>query len=368
MAPLGVPVLTAVDGIPVAQYPGGEVVPLQITGGPDGQSDSGAGGPVPQQTLLASDPLGAGGAAGRAAPAGGGAPRNPALPGLDGGGYEPVREPVSLSHSEPRPVYGSQALSTGGGGRPTGGSAPTLASGKARLQGALASAQGRIQGALGAQGGESAGGATSSGIGGGGGQERLRGRWARGMNPTQAAGLLLRPTGMLPRVFPGASPAEPAYTTLANLPAAQMALLMGGKGSTQRTVNNLGRLYQRAGTTGGLPSTGRMLGNLQSSKGIRSIFEGEKAGRGEMESFSVPGYEYGNEPLLLGEAASTYGGLLDAALYNEPAQTQMKYSGTLPGGWGSYLLDRWASKAAKHKPGKGPAVNRFVGRRLFRSG
>lgn len=67
----------------------------------------------------------------------------------------------------------------------------------------------------------------------------------------------------------------------------------------------------------------------------------------------------------MGEAAASYGGLLDAALSQEPMLTAQKY-GTISGGWGSYLTDKWASKAMKRPPGKGTPVYTSVGRKLFR--
>ena len=45
--------------------------------------------------------------------------------------------------------------------------------------------------------------------------------------------------------------------------------------------------------------------------------------------------------------------------------TAQKY-GVASGGWGSYLLDKWASKAMKRPPGKGKPVYRYVGKKLFR--
>jgi hypothetical protein len=401
------------NGEPVLQYATGEMVPLQAPGGMYGTGNQGAGGPAEQGQAWGGEeaPL-LYGTDGGARPAGGGGTQEtvPGLVGTGGVGYDtgllpvsqplrpgqqtagdyggldpgggyggdaglaPVRPPSSRAY----PVYRSSALGqagfklndvTGGGGG--GGGTPSLASGKARLQGALASAQGRIQGALG--GGGSSSGASSSGYGGtsyGGtpDYQKLKHGWAKGMDPTQAAGFMLRPSGMIPRVFPGASPADPTYTELASMPAAQMAMLMGGKGGTQRLTNNLGNLYSRAGSQGWLPSTGRMLGNLQSGKGVNALFQGEKAGKGDYPSSTVPGYEYGKEPLLLGEATETYGGLLDAALYGENELVQAKYGGTLPGQWVSYLMDKWASKAAKRKPGRGPEINQYVTKRLFRSG
>ena len=194
----------------------------------------------------------------------------------------------------------------------------------------------------------------------------MRGPYAKGLDPAQAAGLSLRPTAMLPTVFPGLGPDTPAYQRMAGLPGCtnRHALSNGYGGSTEDLANNLGTVYDRFGA-GKLPSTGTMMRNLRTGKGIDQMFQGQKAGPGDMESYSVPGYSYGQEPLMLGEAASAYGGLLDAALINLPTLTQAKYS-SQPGGFGAYLTDRWASRALKRPVGKGTPINKFVTRKIFR--
>lgn len=197
--------------------------------------------------------------------------------------------------------------------------------------------------------------------------ERMHGRYARGLDPSQAVGLGYRPTAMLPRVFgKGFTPANPVYARLASMPAAQMAMLAGGYGgSPEDLANNLGRLYKGA-AAGKLPSTQKMLGQLAHGTGINAMFAGEKAGPGDYESYTNPGYVYGQEPLAMGEAAETMTGLLGAALYGEPATVQMKYGASLPGSWGSFLLDKGSSKALKRPAGKGTTLNKYVTRRLFR--
>jgi len=107
------------------------------------------------------------------------------------------------------------------------------------------------------------------------------------------------------------------------------------------------------------------LRGLTRGKGLESMFQGEKAGKGDYPSSIAPGYTYGKEPMPLGEATSAVGSLLDAALYGEPLNVQAKY-GSQPGGWGSYLIDKWASHALKRPAGKGKPVYRAVGRQLLR--
>lgn len=184
------------------------------------------------------------------------------------------------------------------------------------------------------------------------------------MDANQAAGFALRPSGMIPIAAPGLNPTSPEYGRIADLPLWQMALLSGGtKGKLQGTVNNLGQVVKNVARSGELPGTGQMFNQLANGKAVDAIFKGEKAGKGDTESYTVPGYEYGKEPLLMGEATESFAPLLDTALYNEPLSVQAKYGSE---GWGGYLMDRWAAKASHRKPGRGPEVNEFVTRRLFR--
>jgi hypothetical protein len=169
---------------------------------------------------------------------------------------------------------------------------------------------------------------------------------------------------MIPRVFKGLDPSNPTYTNLAALPAGAWAQIEG-KGSVQSTANRLGKIYKGAGTTGDAPSTGELMKDLTRGRGVKDIFEGVKAKKGDYPSSIAPGYVYGEEPLPMGEAASQYGTLLDAALYGAPQAMRDKYS-SQTGGWGSYLIDKWASKAMKKPAGSGKPIYKYVGRRLFK--
>jgi hypothetical protein len=172
---------------------------------------------------------------------------------------------------------------------------------------------------------------------------------------------------MIPRVFKGLTPASPLYNTLSAIPAGSMAQILG-KGTTQSTVNKLGKIYKSAGTgTGSFPTTEKLLAKLTKGKGVEDMFMGEKAKKGDVESTYAPGYAYGSEPMGMAETASAYGTLLDAALYGLPQATRLKYSADpASGGWGNYLIDKWGSKAMKKPAGKGVPINKYVGKRLFR--
>lgn len=271
-----------------------------------------------------------------------------------GGGGADVPHYAGLS-TDPIPSPGSWGVGPGSGssGGPSGG---------IDVRARLAAARARISGALGGSSGYG-GGYDDGGIPRPERPDRLRGRYARGLDPAQAAGLTLYPTAMLPRVFPNLSPADPLYGRLASLPVGQWASILGN-GSPQSLANTTGRLYDRA-ASGRTPSTERLLGQLRKGNGIEDSFEGVKAGKGDYESYLQPGYVSGQEPMPMGEAAYAYGDLLDAALSQEPLLTSQKY-GVESGGWGSFLIDKWASKAMKKPPGAGKPVYRSVGRRLFR--
>lgn len=350
MDPRGVPYLTLdpTTGEMIARFDDGSVVP--ITGGLGDASTGIPGSARPGQQSPPSpiQPVGTPRLSGSAPPTGrgDGASRGPysTSPRLNGIPFS--EEPI------PAPRTGGYTDTSGGG---YGGSIDVRAR--------LASARARIQGALGGGGGYGGGGYDDGGIPRPDRPDRLHGRYARGLDPTQAAGLAQQPTAMLPRVFPHLTPADPLYGNLAELPVGQWATILGN-GSPQSLANKTGRIYQRA-AGGALPSTDKLLRNLQHGGGIADMFQGVKAGPRDSESFAQPGYVYGQEPMPMGEAAYTYGGLLDAALSQEPMLTASKY-GVASGGWGSYLVDKWASKAMKKAPGRGQPIFRSVGRRLFR--
>ncbi len=183
------------------------------------------------------------------------------------------------------------------------------------------------------------------------------------MDPSQAAGFVAAPTGMIPRVFKGLDPSNPVYNQLADIPAGAMAQLLS-HGGRSAIPNKIGNIYLNAGTANDLPSSSRLLQGLIRGKGIKDTFQGVKAGKGDTESYYNPGYVAGQEPMSMGGARGAITPLIDAILYGSGADMQAKY-GT-DGGWGSYLIDKWASRAAKKPAGKGAPIYRYVGRRLFR--
>lgn len=390
-------------GNPVAIYEDGSVVPVQQTQGATHAAGQPGGAapaqqsPSPQPVWFAPEPgsdgLSGSDAAGRGA-AGGDYQRRTYDRGsyqrnvYDGGGsdalpryadgrtypepgaapFDPTAGVTDAAPSFRRDLWGdggSRAAQPayGGGSDGSSGGGGSLARDlywqtRNRIEGNVRSMLGG-----GASGGYSSSSAAPSRVP----RERMRGPYAHGLDPAQAAGLSLHPTALLPRVFGGGfSPADPTYARLAAMPAAQMAMLAGGySGSPEDLANNLGEVYRDA-ARGDLPSTQKMIGQFTHGKGVTSLFEGEKAGPHDTESYQAPGYVYGQEPLQMGEAATTAAGLLDAALYGEPLAVQQKYGALTPGSWGSFLIDKGSSRALKKPAGKGIPLNRFVGRRIFR--
>ena len=197
----------------------------------------------------------------------------------------------------------------------------------------------------------------------------MHGKYAKGLDPAAAMGLASYPQAMMPSVFgKGFSPANPAYTRIASMPVAQLAMLSKGyKGGPQDLANEIGQTYQALGQHK-LPSTQSLVKGMIKSPGLNDLFGGvkmSKAPKGSTESYTTPGYAYGSEPLGMSDAAAVMAGLVDAAAVNLPALTPQKYSATYPGGWGGYLISKGTSKMLKKKPGS-VMLNRYVGRRLFR--
>src|SRR5262245_39361129 len=228
---------------------GGAGVPLDLTAAPFGGGVTGlSGGYRPTGSRggfsdptasfgsngidRASGGLGTAGSLG-AAGADGGIPRPDGLYGPQTGGGGGLRPPESGAGgadfgSYGGPDYGQHRGADGGA---AGSAADRLAAARGRLQGARYELRDRLASAgLGGGGGGSSGYGGQTGYESGYGdqekrvkEERMRGRYAHGLDPSQALGLTLRPTAMLPRVWPGLTPAAPLYTTLAEMPAGAWA-------------------------------------------------------------------------------------------------------------------------------------------------
>ncbi len=187
---------------------------------------------------------------------------------------------------------------------------------------------------------------------------------------------------MIPRVDKGLTPANPEYGRLQELPAAEMAMLMGGKvADAKGFTKNLGNLYQGAIENNDIPTIDEMLHGLLSGGpkrgGLAEMFGGikvkdasrsdiremfpttpkkdidfkglRKTGTG-IESTLAPGYLYGHEPMAMGTASQTLDDLVNAIYSGDPILAQ-KYGAD--SGWGDYLIDQWGARASKKPAGKG---------------
>jgi hypothetical protein len=179
------------------------------------------------------------------------------------------------------------------------------------------------------------------------------------MDEAQAAGLTSRPSALIPLVFKGLTPDNPVYGRLKEIPAGEMGLIMG-RGTPRSLVNKTGDIYHDVGMFGDIPTTDKLLSRLTRGRGVKDMFQGVKTRQGDTESYSAPGYVYGQEPMGMGTATQRFASLLDAALYGSPVAE--KYGSE---GWGGYLMDKWAARALKRPAGKGKPIYRYVGRHLF---
>jgi hypothetical protein len=217
--------------------------------------------------------------------------------------------------------------------------------------------------------------------------EKFKTPWGK-FDEDQAEGFRLRPTAMIPRVSKGLTPASPQYGQLQDLPAAEMAMLMGGKvAGAKGFTRNLGNLYEGVLQNDDIPSIDEMLAALQGGGpkrgGLGEIFGGIKLKDAHYrdvadvmgvkrkdfskklipESTLAPGYVYGKEPLQMGEAAGQLDNLVNAVYYANPDLGE-KYGAD--SGWGDYLIDRWGARASRKPAGKGKLASKKVGKGLSR--
>lgn len=196
---------------------------------------------------------------------------------------------------------------------------------------------------------------------------RMRG-FARGMDPEQAMGLAQEPTFLLPKLFPGLSGASPFYQEMANLPAAQLAMLANRRSDQGPSdfTNALADVYTDMGTSGTLPSTTRLLRNLTNpGQGLERTFTGTPLGaapKGSTESYTDKGYAYGMEPLTAAESAYQFAPLLDASLVGLPTLTAEAMGSE---GVGGYQMDKYGARNLNRAPKKTKYIGGYVGRRLL---
>lgn len=182
----------------------------------------------------------------------------------------------------------------------------------------------------------------------GAGEPRMRGDWARNVDPGQAYGIAYRPSMMLPRVAPSLDNTSPLYQMLADAPAAQLGSILNAdkrvkpQDALSSQINGVGNFYDAA------------------ANGLQwPTFEELSTGLTHAKKRSALGQSLHNQPVSL--ATQTYSSLLNAALDSSlPAQTAAAYSEQADA-----LMDEYGAKFMRRPPNRTPPINRWVGRRLF---
>lgn len=189
---------------------------------------------------------------------------------------------------------------------------------------------------------------------------QMRGKYARGMNPTQAQGLYYRPSMLLPKIGGKALPgSSPDYADIAALPMAQLTQLSAGrKISAPKTdaygnltsqdrslsdfTNSLGGMYDRIVNREKWFDYDQMAGNLMHAGGNSAL-----------------GAQFKNQPAslqasnLLANTGALFGATLDPK------------TATAWQGYASYLADKWGGRQLGKNPNHGGNLARSVGKKLL---
>jgi hypothetical protein len=257
-------------------------------------------------------------------------------------------------------MYGGGSFSGGSGGSGGGGGGSALYQAwRDKLTAKLYPGSG--SGYSGSSGGSSASGGYPP-------EEKMKGPWAKKVDPSQASTLSYRPSMLIPKVAPGLSPTSPLYQEMAAAPAAQLGTIMDGtkrakqpvypttkykadgsvkttKGQSGNigslTVNSIGNYYDRAINKETTPTYGELIHNL------------DRAGKNSLLGTQVGG----TNPL--GIAATNASNLYSAAFSMlDSDRIANAYQAEVEG-----LIDQYGSKFLRKPVGKAPAMNKWVGRR-----
>lgn len=197
-------------------------------------------------------------------------------------------------------------------------------------------------------------------------EEKMKGPWAKKVDPSQASTLSYRPSMLIPKVAPGLSSTSPLYQDAAAEPAAQLGMIMDGTKKVKQPVYPTTR-YAADGT---MRTTKGKSGNV-GSRTVNAIggFYDSLINKEEYPSFdelqhnlntagkkSLIGTQLANQPL--GIAASNASGLYGAAFSALPSAAANAYQAEVEG-----LIDLYGSKFLKKPVGKAPAMNKWIGRR-----
>lgn len=192
--------------------------------------------------------------------------------------------------------------------------------------------------------------------------EKMRGA-AKGMSPEQAASLFYRPQMMIPRVDEGIEATGANYGLVNELPATELAYLLGGRkkgwdGGPNDLANGIHDAYDTALNGKDWFDWDELSGNLARAKGKNNGLANLFSPHEEKDSYGNP---YEVNPTA-GDAAYAYQGMLNAAIDTTlPPIAAAGYAG-----YGDWLINQWGSKALGKDPAKAPPINRWVGKRLER--
>lgn len=190
--------------------------------------------------------------------------------------------------------------------------------------------------------------------------EKMRGA-ARGMSPEQAASLFYRPQMMIPNVDKDIDPTGANYGLVNELPATELAYLLGGRkkgwdGGPNDLANGIADVYDTALNGDDWFEWDDLSGNLAKAKGKNNGLANLFQTREERDAYGNP---YEVSPTA-GDAAYAYQGMLNAAINTTlPPIAAAGYAA-----YGDWLINQWGSKALKQDPAKAPSINRWVGKRL----
>ena len=271
-----------------------------------------------------------------------------------------------LPYSPARSPSGGYGASGGGGGGGGGGGSALYHAWRDKLVSKLYPGSGSAYSSYGGS------------YGGGGGsvythyeypEEKMRGQWARQVDPTQASAIMARPSMMIPRVAPGLDSRSPFYEDAATAPAGAMATIMSSRQRVKEPTYPTTR-YRPDGTTVERPGRG---GNVGSTT-VNAIgdYYNNFLNKEQVPTFdqvanqlthakknSLIGMQVNQQPA--GYGLSALQGIIDAGL----SETLDPRSAAAYSAEASALIDRMGSRLIKKPVGRGGNIAKKVSRRLF---
>ena len=297
-------------------------------------------------------------------PAFGGPPRTPGgqwNQGGSGGGPNVPRLPYSPTSGVAARGYGVSGGSSGGGG---GGGSALYQAWRDKLTSKLYPGSGSSYSSYGSSGG-------------GGGtyttyeypEEKMRGRWARQVAPTQAQSVMAMPSLMIPRVAPNLDSRSPMYQDIASMPLGQMATIMSST-KTSRSPEYPTTRYRKDGSVkqnkgdGGtigsdtVNAIGGYVNQVANQERVPTFDQVAAQLRGTKKN-SLLGMTVGNQPV--GYGLSALQSTIDAGL----SETLDPRSAAAYSQEAAALINRYGARGMRRDVGKGGNAVRQISRRLF---